>query len=996
MNLSPRNRRLLLAAASIVGMYALLGFFAAPWALKKTAVETVAETAGAELRLSKVSINPFVLSLLIEGLELDDPQGESFASVEEIFVNFQLSSLFRWAWTFDELRISGPSVNVSRSRTGALNVSRFRGSSPGDAAPPTEPDGEGMPRLRIFNFALSGATVRWRDQVPVDFVDTTLGPVDIQISDLNTLPQKPGNQTVVIQSEATGTLRWDGTLQFNPFQSAGHASVEGSHFPLLSAYIKYQTGFDVVQGDADLQLDYQVMSQADGQVSAEIENLGVTFNNLLLNTFSVSGDTDTDRQVLSLPLMQIAGGRLAWPQKSIRISSLQIDNPTIGVHRDETGSLNVIRTLPEPPGGGASPPAEDSQTGGAGSGDWSLLLGQFVINNLQFDVDDESVEPAAAVGLEAFNLDIRDIDNQQGTRFPTTLEFQVQSGGRATLEGGVTVLPEMLFDFGLAIDDLALAGAHPYLATRADVQIDSGALAVAGKLTRTAEEPFALNADVSITEFLITETDEGSRLGSWDAVVADNVVFSTAARSLEISEIRMQRAYGDIRIAADGSVNLGRISRGEERVEDQSPTNEPVPDESPNSFVVTVGRVVIEDAAADFADLSLPLPFSAEIAEMNGELSTIATDSSEPSSVSLEGKVDEFGLFRVTGVVTPLAPAQNTDIKLAFQNVDMPKFSAYSIPFAGREIDSGRLDLDLGYQVSEGMLVGENKVVLRDFELGETVPHPGAMSLPLGLAVALLKDGEGKINIDLPVRGSVNDPEFSYGGVILSALGNVLVKIVTSPFALLGKLVGVEADELESIAFQPGRADLTPPELEKANKLAEALALRPELFLEFSGVANRQIDGLALRTTKLDQLVESRIEAAAPNAADAVMFNDQQREVLQQLYQEQISAADSEAALQELRQQFVIVAEGEDNAEAESLDELAYVAELRRRLIDTQPLTDAEFTALADKRAANAQSAVLGADQTLQNRVRLVASSAVEGDLDAPVEMPVTLTVDAE
>jgi hypothetical protein len=133
------------------------------------------------------------------------------------------------------------------------------------------------------------------------------------------------------------------------------------------------------------------------------------------------------------------------------------------------------------------------------------------------------------------------------------------------------------------------------------------------------------------------------------------------------------------------------------------------------------------------------------------------------------------------------------------------------------------------------------------------------MSLPLGLAVALLKDPEGKIDIDLPVRCNVDYPEFRYGGVILKALANLIVKIVASPFALLGNLLGVEASELEYINFLQGRADLTPPEMERAAKIAEALTLRPQLVLEVSGVVDREADGLALQTAKLQQIVDARI-----------------------------------------------------------------------------------------------------------------------------------------
>jgi len=387
------------------------------------------------------------------------------------------------------------------------------------------------------------------------------------------------------------------------------------------------------------------------------------------------------------------------------------------------------------------------------------------------------------------------------------------------------------------------------------------------------------------------------------------------------------------------------------------------------AFVATIGKVRIEGAAADFTDESLPLPFSARIEDMAGELSTIATNSAEPSTVALQGKVDEFGLVRVSGFMTPLDVPKNTDLKVIFENVEIPKFSAYTIPFAGREIASGRLDLDLGYQVRDSQLVGENKIVLRDFELGDEVPHPGAASLPLGLAVALLKDSAGNIDIDLPVSGDLDDPEFGYGRVIGQAVANLIIKIVACPFSLLVNLLGVEADELEYINFPVGRSDLAPPEIERANKLAEALALRPELRLELSGVVDRDGDGRALQTMKVDADIDARM--AELEADSDAQFTERRQQTIESLYRQSVSA--DEVALDALRTQFVTAqADAETGRSEDVFDALAFTEELRRQLIDATAVDEAELVRLARERAENTQAAVIAVDPALQGRVTIV------------------------
>ena len=1001
VGLASRYRGYLLGTVALLAVYTIAGFLLAPWLLKKYAVETMQENFGAELRLANVEINPFILSLRIQGMELDDPAGEAFAGVEETFVNFQLSSLFRWAWTFDEFRVASPKIKLERDNAGALNVARFEplNAQPDDSSDDPGQDG-GLPRLFVFNFAITDGVVEWHDEIPPDPVDTRFGPVSIAVSELNTLPERSGEQAVVITTETAGTLSWTGSLQLNPLKSAGHAAIEGSHFPLTSAYVRYDTGFDIFEGDVDAELDYTVATQADGSFIATVDDVHLTFRDVLVRTFTPeSASGAEDRDVLSLPSLRLAGGALRWPERTVSIASIEVDDALVSLLRDEAGVLNVIRDtgrIPESEARAAPAAVEEPEPAqpNHSTAAWDLSLERLAVNRLEVALEDHSVQPHAVVGIRSLDLAIDEISNEPEQQFPTTLAIEFRAGGTAALDGNVTLLPSPLLDFDLSMDGASLAAIQPYLSPLANVNVDSGALHAAGHLSHSSAEPLAFQGDFDIVDFLVTETDKGTRLGSWAKFHADNLRFSAASSTLEISEIALHHPYGDILIAEDGSVNLGRIQKGAV----PAPAEEPQAAESGEGATepvlnVTIGRVVLTDGAADFADRSLPLPFAAAIASLNGNLTTIATTSRDPSTVALEGKVDEFGEVRISGSVTPLDPALNTDLKVVFQNVEMPKLSAYSIPLAGRKIAGGRLDLDLGYTVQTSELVGENNVVLRDFELGEKVEHPGAMSLPLGLAVALLKGPDGRIDIDLPVRGNLSDPEFRYGGLIWKALANLIVKVVASPFALLANLVGAESSDLEYVTFLEGRADLTPPEQEKVEKLAEALTMRPQLFLEISGVVDRAADGLALRTMVVDRLVEERIAVLAAEDEGESMYAERQREVLEQLFGEQARHEDPDLALQELRAEYTTLAElAEGDKPEEQFDALAYRNELRRRLIELQATGDEELDALAAERGTTTEMAIVSIKPELQGRIRMIEPKDVGGEKDGRVRMKVTLT----
>ncbi len=272
------------------------------------------------------------------------------------------------------------------------------------------------------------------------------------------------------------------------------------------------------------------------------------------------------------------------------------------------------------------------------------------------------------------------------------------------------------------------------------------------------------------------------------------------------------------------------------------------------------------------------------------------------------------------------------------------------------------------------------------------MPHPDALDLPLGLAVALLKDADGKIDIDLPVRGNVDDPEFSYGGVIWSALGNLLTKIILSPFTALGSLLGIEADELEYFDFLDGRSDLTPPEMEKAGKLAEALALRPELQLTIAGVSDAIADGLALRTAQVNEILEQRITELTATSDPSTQYADLRRMALEQLFSEQFTGGDPAEQMETVRTQFTTLIEVEGQTDpVPTLDSLAYANELRAQLIALQAIDESVLAALASARAQALKSALIGLDDTLQDRILITENTAVTRGEEDEFRMKVSL-----
>ena len=302
------------------------------------------------------------------------------------------------------------------------------------------------------------------------------------------------------------------------------------------------------------------------------------------------------------------------------------------------------------------------------------------------------------------------------------------------------------------------------------------------------------------------------------------------------------------------------------------------------------------------------------------------------------------GSARVEGSIVPFNPSRFTDLQVVFSNVLVPSLSPYTVTFAGRKVQSGRLWLDLDYKVENGELLGSNDIRLADFTLGERVEAPDAMNVPLKLAVALLTDSKGEINLSVPVRGDVDNPRFSVADAVKQALGNVINRVVTAPFRALGKLFGGKAESLASIEFRPGSADLSPEQREKLDALTRALQDRPQLQLVVSAPHDPQGDAAMLKRelARRELAVALGREAANVEGPGPIAYDDPAtRRALERLLQERIGA--------EAVSQWRAEIGGGNNGEG-TVSRAIYEA-IFDRIAAAQPVRDTATQVLATERA---------------------------------------------
>jgi hypothetical protein len=956
---------LLLAVAA----YTLVGFLVLPWVAARQIVAFVGERLGRPATLERVRCNPYTFTLSLENFRAEEPDGTPLLTFGELFIDFEISSLVRPSWTFAEIRLGAPRINFVRFASGDNNLGRALAPLVGGEAPAEAGEGEPV-ALWVRRLVLEGGEVDVTDlTVPTRFT-THLGPIGFEVRDFGTLPDRIAEQRFELLTESGARVEWTGTVRMNPLRSAGHVSAEGEELRLLWRYLQDRLRFEITEGTTALGLDYDLELDSPGP-KLEVRNLELTVENLAVRP---KGE---EVEVLRLPSLAVRGGGLDLARRAAHADEVRVRGVRLDTWRDAGGTLNVLGLL-QAPGAetAAPPPAEEAPS------PWAFTLDRLLVEDLDLAFEDRAMSPPLRTGVEDLRLEARKISTEPGASFDVDFATAVTTGGRLSASGKVGIDP-LVVDSAVEIDGLSLVPLEPLLARVARLRLESANLSADGRVRSGGDESFAFEGNVALADLSAEDTLADERFVAWKALSLSGLAVRLDARSFEVPEVRIDAPYAKVFIAKDGSTNLGGVLAPNAGREGPSEAGAGEAEKA-EPFAILIGKIDIAGGSANFADLSLPLPFETGIHSLDGEVTSLRTGSPAPARVKLHGTVSRYGEARIDGRLNAFQPLQDTDLRVAFRNLEMASLTPYSVKFAGYRIDEGKLAVELHYRLKGRRLEAGNRIVMDQLTLGERVESPDAIDVPLSLAIGLLKDANGRIDLDVPVSGSLDDPRFSYGKAIRDAIKTLLVRVVKAPFGFLGSLVGAGDDSLKYVLFDPGRDELGPPEREKLAKLAEALGRRPGLVLRVRGRWAKKIDGAALRMAKVNVLVDARL------AEEGETGDEARREALEEFFRDEFSPTELEnleAAHTRVVEPAIRTGGGEPEPR---LDEEAYLGALTTQLARRQPLDDAELRALGDRRA-RAIAGALAEGGTAAERVQLAESEETKKIVDGRVRVALGL-----
>jgi hypothetical protein len=867
-----------------VVVYSLLGFFILPAIVKWQLRKQLPALTHRHAEVKQVRMNPYALSLTVRGVTLTETNGAPFAGFDELYVNFQLSSIFRWAWTFGEIRVVHPTANVIRLADGSFNFSNLINTNlPPDTNPPA-----GLPAIIVHSLHVTNAVVTFADQATPKPFHTVYGPIHIALDDFTTRPAKHGPYTFVATTGDGETFSWSGRVSVNPPQSTGQFKLTGIPPAKYGPYLAHFTTVRVENGTLDLGASYRV-NAARTPIELEVTNATVELRHFLVKP------PEADVTLLAFKQFNITNASASLTGLVARVGLMTLNGGSVLLERDTNGLPSLLSYLaPQTNRIILGSMANTNATSAAAS--WQIKLDEFALTNFNVAVADHSTPTLAELGVEDIALNLKGLSNQTNAPIDLALSFNWRGGGTAHIATSGTLLPPDL-KTTLAISNLALAPLQPYVAQYLNLVLHSGGVSVNGAAefnpAGTPQIHFA--GDVGVTNFATSDTIAYHELASWENQLVRGIDFSLKPNRLSVEEVKFSGACNNLVVSSNGTLNVGALAKlppatNNEPVAAIAVTNIVKPDPL-ELFPIRIALITLESNSFRLADDSLPRHFETRIEEITGTVRDIVLPGANKAAVDIRGKVSALAPFEIIGEVTPDPKNLFVDLKVAFTNTDLTSLSAYTENYVGRPLNKGKLTMELRYNVADRQLTSQNIIALDHLTLGARNDSTNATKLPVKLAIGLLKNLNGRIDLDVPITGNLDDPKFSIWGVVGQAFQNLILKIATSPFSLLGALVG-GGEELQYVEFDPGQATLNDSQTNKLMKLTKALTERPALSLEigatFDAITDvealgRQKVAARMKTLRLEEIVARG--RTAPALSELVLEDNEYDRLLRKAYQ---------------------------------------------------------------------------------------------------------------
>jgi hypothetical protein len=719
---------------------------------------------------------------------------------------------------------------------------------------------------------------------------------------------------------------------------------------------------EIAEGLLDLTTRFAIAQKEDKQLDAKLSELNASLRSLRLNA---PGERES---LWRSPLLAIKEATVDVDKKSIVVASIESRDGIGSILRDPDGSINFARIVKTQ--AGATEVKKPEQEGAA---EWAVQMKRVSLDRFRVAFEDRMLSSPARMNVSALSAVAEDVSNAKNSRAKVRIRARINNKGTVRLAGTLGTRP-VAGRLNVDAQGIEVVPFQPYLADQVNLSLTSGAVGSKGILTvDTGSEGAAkvnYEGSVQVTDFASIEKDASQDLVKWKSLDLGGIQFALQPMQLRINEITFAEFYARMILGADGKLNLQKLAVQKTETAGAVETKPANPAEQPPTTPaadkqISIGKINLQAGNVYFSDFFIKPNYSANLTGVQGSISELKPET--PGDVAIQAKLDNAAPVDIQGKINPLSKDLYLDIAADAREIQLNPMSPYSIKYIGYGIERGELSFKVKYKVENRKLDAQNQIILEQLTFGEKVESPTATKLPVLLAVALLKDRNGVIDVSLPISGSLDSPEFSVGGIILRIIINIITRAVTSPFALIGGAFGGgSGEQLSYIEFDYGRSNLTQSAEEKIKTMATAMNNRPALKLDISGRVDPVNDREGLKQTSVERKVKAQKmkdlvrQGTAPKSVDDVQVDKAE-------YERYLKAAYGEESFPKPRN-FIGLAKDLPVPEMESL------------MLKNAQATDDDLRDLANRRAQAVQNRLLATGQVTADRLSIVAAKPLSAE----------------
>ncbi len=958
----------------LAGMYAGAGFWLVPRLLRSAIVDQAKAALGLEATVGEIRFNPFLLELDLRDVAITDASRQPMAGFSRLFVDFEISSLWHRAYVFQEADIERPFVRAIQGTDGRLNLMRLE---PKSITPAPAARNAPLPRIEIALLRISGGSASYEDRSRPAHFTMQLAPVDFTLRNFVTDAQG-GQFHFSASSKLDERIDWRGSMSVRPPASDGEIRITDLSAHTVWAYLKNELGnrigFIVHSGKIAADAHYRFSLRDVLQLNAD----GVHVEVSDLRVAPPGSATDW----VTLPSLKIDGTSVDVAGRQVHVDRVVLTGLGVSAWLNADRSINLTELR------GAAPPPVATTPRTAAPPAWRVDVKKFTLEDAHIAAEDRATAPPAKVVLAPISLEVDGASLDLSRPLAVKLASGVDGKGRFAATGEIVPSP-LAARVAAKANDIDLRALQPYIAQLTSMTLKRGFLSGDLDLRYQHGGPaMTLAGNVRVDDLHTVDNALRNDFINWRRLDVRGLKFQVDPDRLTIARIVARAPYARVIIEPDQTLNVKRIltragpgpgsAKTAAKVRARAAAAPP-PQHAERAMPIAIKAVDVYAGRADFTDLSIQPNFSSGIDKLNGRILGLSSAPNARAHVDLGGEVGPYAPVSIKGDVNPFGPALYADLAMSFRNMDLTIFNPYAGKFAGYNITKGKLTTELHYKIVGRKLDATHHVVVDQLEFGGKTASKDAVSLPIKLAVALLRDRHGVIDLNLPVKGSLGDPKFRLGPIIWQVLLNILTKAVTAPFALLGHLFGA-GPQIQYVDFHAGSAALDATGIDKMRAVAKALGARPQLKVDVPIAPLAALDAPALAARQFAaEIAAARVAqagankpkrtAAAPPPFDQLDARAQIR-VLTALYREQFGAAP----------RFPPPAEAPKSASEAQLAQRTYLeTQLKSRIT----VGDEELKVLAEQRAVALEKALLTDTGLDPQRVFLVANdkAAVHGGM---------------